>query len=205
MYILLIIIGIALIALNIKAIKKEKNSFNSAMIKAESDTDEVDMKIMEMRSEFGKTITELQREIMDLKSSYDLVVDKDLKSSKDTKDEEELFKYNEDKISEYTENFVDKVSSEWDKKHEEHDNKKYINTLVETIKTFDDEIQLTNQNNELKGENKDCNPRKDVGTNSLKVEDVKELLHQGISDDEIAQRLNIGKGEVLLIKELYLR
>jgi len=37
------------------------------------------------------------------------------------------------------------------------------------------------------------------------VEDVKELLGQGLSEDTIAQRLSIGKGEVLLIKELYLK
>jgi len=205
MYILLIIIAVTLITLNIKAINKEKSSFNSAMIEAESNTDEVDMRIMEMRSEFGKTITELQREIRDLKKSYDLVLDKDLNSSKDTNEEDESFKYNEDKLSEYTENFTNKVSSEWDEKEEEYNNVKYINSLVETIKTFDDKIQLTNENNELDVENKDCNPKKDIGTNSLKVEDVKELLQQGVSDDEIAQRLNIGKGEVLLIKELYLR
>lgn len=46
------------------------------MIKAEDEVDEVDMKIIKMRSEFGRTITELQHEISDLKSSYDLSIDK---------------------------------------------------------------------------------------------------------------------------------
>ncbi len=67
MYILLIIIGVALIATNIRAIMREENNFSKAMIDAESNIDEVDMRLIEIRSEFAKTITELQREINDLK------------------------------------------------------------------------------------------------------------------------------------------
>jgi len=59
--------------------------------------------------------------------------------------------------------------------------------------------------NDSKEEEKDSNPKKDIRGNSLKVEEVKELLGEGLSEDIIAQRLNIGKGEVLLIKELYLK
>ena len=58
---------------------------------------------------------------------------------------------------------------------------------------------------DLKEEEKDSNPKKDIKSNSLKVEEVKELLGEGLSEESIAQRLNIGKGEVLLIKELYLK
>jgi len=44
MYILLIIIGVALIATNIRAIIREENNFKKAIVDAESNIDEVDMK-----------------------------------------------------------------------------------------------------------------------------------------------------------------
>lgn len=41
--------------------------------------------------------------------------------------------------------------------------------------------------------------------NNLKVQDIETLLAKNKSIDEIAEILKIGKGEVLLIKELYLK
>ncbi len=180
MYILLIIIGVALIATNIRAIMREENNFSKAMIDAESNIDEVDMRLVEIRSEFAKTITELQREINDLKKvNHTEFIEKEL-----------LEKIDDSDIS---------IS-----------NDEYINTLVDKIDSLDDNIFLQVENmdevmDDLKEEEKDSNPKKDIKSNSLKVEDVKELLGQGLSEDTIAQRLSIGKGEVLLIKELYLK
>ncbi len=177
MYILLIIIGVALIATNIRAIMREENNFSKAMIDAESNIDEVDMRIVEIRSEFAKTITELQREINDLKKvNHTEFIEKEL-----------LEKIDDSDIS---------IS-----------NDEYINTLVDKIDSLDDNIFLQVENmgevmDDLK-EEKDSNPKKDIKSNSLKVEEVKELLGEGLSEESIAQRLNIGKGEVLLIKELY--
>ncbi|HCO74837.1 MAG TPA: hypothetical protein DIT16_08300 [Clostridium sp.] len=180
MYILLIIIGVALIATNIRAIMREENNFSKAMIDAESNIDEVDMRIVEIRSEFAKTITELQREINDLKKvNHTEFIEKEL-----------LEKIDDSDIS---------IS-----------NDEYINTLVDKIDSLDDNIFLQVENmdevmDDLKEEEKDSNPKKDIKSNSLKVEEVKELLGEGLSEESIAQRLNIGKGEVLLIKELYLK
>ncbi len=180
MYILLIIIGVALIATNIRAIMREENNFSKAMIDAESNIDEVDMRIVEIRSEFAKTITELQREINDLKKvNHTEFIEKEL-----------LEKIDDSDIN---------IS-----------NDEYINTLVDKIDSLDDNIFLQVENrdevmDDLKEEEKDSNPKKDIKGNSLKVEEVKELLGEGLSEESIAQRLNIGKGEVLLIKELYLK
>ncbi len=180
MYILLIIIGVALIATNIRAIMREESNFSKAMIDAESNIDEVDMRIVEIRSEFAKTITELQREINDLKKvNHTEFIEKEL-----------LEKIDDSDIS---------IS-----------NDEYINTLVDKIDSLDDNIFLQVENmdevmDDLKEEEKDSNPKKDIKSNSLKVEEVKELLGEGLSEESIAQRLNIGKGEVLLIKELYLK
>lgn len=180
MYILLIIIGVALIATNIRAIMREENNFSKVMIDAESNIDEVDMRLVEIRSEFAKTITELQREINDLKKvNHTEFIKNELLEKKDD---------------------LDKNIS----------NDEYISTLVDKIDFLEDDIILQGENmdelmDDLKEEEKDSNPKKDIKGNSLKVEEVKALLAEGLSEEGIAQRLNIGKGEVLLIKELYLK
>ena len=45
----------------------------------------------------------------------------------------------------------------------------------------------------------------DNSSNNIKINEIKDLLKQGLSIEDIAGKLNIGKGEVLLIKELYLK
>ncbi|WP_297439443.1 DUF6115 domain-containing protein [uncultured Clostridium sp.] len=47
------------------------------------------------------------------------------------------------------------------------------------------------------------NKEADDNRNNIKVELVKSLIDDGLSDDEICRELHIGKGELLLIKGLY--
>lgn len=42
-------------------------------------------------------------------------------------------------------------------------------------------------------------------TNSSKVDSIKRLFSEGLSVEEISEILHLGKGEVLLIKDLYIR
>ena len=42
-------------------------------------------------------------------------------------------------------------------------------------------------------------------SNSEKVEEIKRLFSEGCSVEEISEIMNLGKGEVLLIKDLYIR
>ncbi len=278
MYFLLVIIGATLIVLNIKAIKKEEGSFNRAMTEAESEVSEVDMKIIKMRSEFSKTITELQREISNLKDDYhgeenvilkenyeenvnlienysDIDGKHNFIEDNSEKDKENLniydkpinivpeAKYNNVKVKLSEKKDIVHNKENFHKNLEESNNE-YINSLIDTINSFEDEICIENkknidlneskiENNEIDksvdkaivgkvkviktkenkvkidevkvSENKDNNSETNIKSNSLKVEDVKKLLLQGLSDEQIAQSLNIGKGEVLLIKELYLK
>lgn len=44
-----------------------------------------------------------------------------------------------------------------------------------------------------------------ISNNSIKVNEISTLLKQGLTLEEISEKLNINKGEVLLIKELYIR
>lgn len=41
--------------------------------------------------------------------------------------------------------------------------------------------------------------------NNVKIDEIDKLLKDGLSVEEIAERLAIGKGEVLLIKELFIK
>lgn len=218
MYILLIAIGVTLIALNIKAIRRDEKNFNKAMIEAESNVDEVDMRLVEIRSEFAKTITELQREISDLKREnyveskdgfkiYDKPIN-NMSEEKCNNSKDELSEHM-DKLNENNE-FIEAESVEnIDSLDKSSINTEYISTLIDKIDSLDDDILIQVENKDKLIENlkeeKDSNPKKCIRGNSLKVEDVKELLGQGLSEDTIAQRLSIGKGEVLLIKELYLK
>lgn len=52
---------------------------------------------------------------------------------------------------------------------------------------------------------KDKKDKDDCGLNNIKVTEIDKMVKQGLSDDEIAEKMKIGKGEVLLIKELYLK
>ncbi|MHC6179390.1 hypothetical protein ACYUJ6_05980 [Clostridium sp. JNZ X4-2] len=41
--------------------------------------------------------------------------------------------------------------------------------------------------------------------NNIRIDEIRNLLHKNISVDEICKKTGIGKGEILLIKELYTR
>lgn len=41
--------------------------------------------------------------------------------------------------------------------------------------------------------------------NKLRIKEVRDLINKGLSIEEIADVLKVGKGEILLIKELYLK
>lgn len=42
-------------------------------------------------------------------------------------------------------------------------------------------------------------------SNSIKIDEIKAMLDKNLSLDEISEKLKIGKGEVLLLKELYIK
>lgn len=61
-------------------------------------------------------------------------------------------------------------------------------------------------NEEIKAKNYEAvTDNKDDNRNSVKLEEIKKLIDKGMNEDEIAEVLHIGRGEMLLIKELYLK
>lgn len=47
--------------------------------------------------------------------------------------------------------------------------------------------------------------RQDYFNAGVRIEDIQNLIKSGLSDDEISKKLQVSKGEILLIKELYLK
>ncbi len=159
MLIPLLFIGIILIIFNIKAIKKEEKSFDKAFKDAEFSTDEIDVKLGELRREFSETILELQQEILELKEKYDV-------------------KYKE---------------------------KEYDNILEEKLELFNMPIikeKPEEKQNQLTNLEK---TKEETLENNIKIQQIKELFEKNLSIEEIVEKSGLGKGEILLIKELYLK
>lgn len=165
--ILIILIGIILIILNIKAIKKENKSFDKILEREESNNDkDYDLEIIAIRKDLAETVLDLQKEIQELKISIN-----NIKSSKIADDNKINIKSFEKEDSD----------NSFQKDHP-------INNFNEDVIS---EINFSNNssvsNNNLKSD---------------KLEKVKLLLENGLTDDKICEELSIGKGEVLLIKSL---
>jgi hypothetical protein len=151
--VLIMLIGIILIILNVKAIKKEDKSFENILNREEMNNNrDYDVEIISIRKDLAETVLDLQKEIEELKKSMNHI-----KNKKEVDDN----KYNIDNYK--------KEDSE--------------NILKEDI------ISEINFNNKEKLQND-------------KMESVKSFLENGLTDDEICEKLSIGKGEVLLIKSL---
>lgn len=159
MIIILFLIALALIIINIKAIKSEdKNNFENILINKEQSTNKVDIEMLKIRKDLSETIIELQREIVDLKEEVRLL-----------------------KLANINSNNLDFYNN---------DNKN-VHIKINNNSQASEEI-IKKDDNKLK-ENK----------NTSNVLKVKNLIELGIDDDEICRRLQIGKGELLLIKDLY--
>lgn len=85
------------------------------------------------------------------------------------------------------------------------DLKEEIKKVVQNIDTLDEEEAIL--------PNSQCNDKKVdehkekvkvSNSNNIKIEEIKKLIDEGKNIDEICEILNMGKGEILLIKDLYL-
>lgn len=155
---LIIIIGIILIFLNLKAITKEDKSFEKILAREEvNNNKDYDIEILKIRTDMAETVLELQKEIEELKLALNSIK----------------------KIEIQDDNII------------KTNNKNEINLDKDIIS----EIDFSNKIESIKSES----------FQSEKQRKVKLLLDKGLTDDEICEKLSIGKGEVLLIKSLLKR
>ncbi|WP_186429950.1 hypothetical protein [Clostridium sp. BSD9I1] len=97
---------------------------------------------------------------------------------------------------------------EHDIKEEEILNKEYNiiqeESLINIEKEINKNIEIHNEG--IKAKNYEAvTDNKDDNRNSVKLEEIKKLIDKGMNEDEVAEVLHIGRGEMLLIKELYLK
>ncbi|MDD7794581.1 hypothetical protein [Clostridium sp. 'White wine YQ'] len=189
MAVFIIIISIALIYINYRALKKDKiSSFSDILAHKEESISDIQFEVGKLRREFSETILELQKEIIELKAR-----DRGNESNKDDLDIKKKDTYfdneNVEEFEETDENETIQVNdSNGDKDIELASKKEYPNDIEE------DEVNKVDEINNV--DEADGNQPKD------KVELVKELINQGYDDDKICESLSIGKGEVLLIRGL---
>ena len=147
--IVLLLFGIILIIVNIKAINKSKNSFENVLEYKVENMTELEEEIGQLRKDIAESLTDLQKDILDLRRRVD-----EIKVENNTEPE----------------------------------------AKIESIQKISNDIEklLDNQKDVVDNINK-----------SSKTERVKELIAAGLSDDDICEKLSIGKGEVLLVRGLF--
>lgn len=132
---ILILFGIILIIVNIKAINKEEKSFSSVLKYKKEDISEIEVEIGRLRKDLAESLTELQEEILEIRSMVE--------------------------------------------------GKKVESVDVESLLDINEEDVIN-----------------EINTSSKAVT-IKELIDLGHTDDEICEKLSLGKGEVLLVRGLY--
>lgn len=144
---ILIVIGVILVVLNYKALKKDESSFSDVLKYKQKDMTEVEVEIGAIRRDIAESLTELQKEILDIKQHIN-------------------FNNNLEDIKENLETDEELISS--------------------NLNSLDEEVDVIN---EIDNKNK-------TGV-------IRELISLGLNDEEICEKLSLGKGEVLLVRNLY--
>ena len=144
---ILIVIGVILVVLNYKALKKDETSFSDVLKYKQKDMTEVEIEIGAIRRDIAESLTELQKEILDIKQHIN-------------------FNNNVEDIKENLETDEELISN--------------------NLTSIDEEVDVINEMD-----------------NKNKTEVIRELISLGLNDEEICEKLSLGKGEVLLVRNLY--
>lgn len=144
---ILIVIGVILVVLNYKALKKDETSFSDMLKYKQKDMTEVEVEIGAIRRDIAESLTELQKEILDIKQHIN-------------------FNNNVEDIKENLETDEELISN--------------------NLTSIDEEVDVINEID-----------------NKNKTEVIRELISLGLNDEEICEKLSLGKGEVLLVRNLY--
>ena len=193
MPLILIIIGLVLIIYNYRVIKKENKiekeedilniSFQSVLQDNKEELNDYKMEIGLLRKDIAESLTELQEEIVDIKNNLNRL--KNNKGIYENKDELENKYF-------LTENDIDsnKVN---DQKVEE------LNKADEIIDEIDRNLFVDSDITDGMISEIDFSEKVD----SSKTQNIKRLLKEGLTEEEICHELSVSKGEVLLVKGLF--
>lgn len=160
MPIFLLLLGIILIIINIKAVKKDDKSFKNVLQYNKEDMSEATIAIGQIRQDVAESLTELQQDILEIKARLSKLEanSNNLDSSK-----EKGFTIDAERMEEVDRNeLID------------------LEALVAKDEAIINEVD-----------------------NKTKTDRIKQLIKEGYSDEEICNKLSVGKGEILLVKGLF--
>ncbi|MDY3827782.1 MAG: hypothetical protein SOZ71_03235 [Clostridium sp.] len=160
MPIFLLLLGIILIIINIKAVKKDDNSFKNVLQYNKKDMSEATIAIGQIRQDVAESLTEIQQDILEIKARLSKLEanSNNLDSSK-----EKGFTIDAERMEEVDRNeLLD------------------LEALVAKDEAIINEVD-----------------------NKTKTDRIKQLIKEGYSDEEICNKLSVGKGEILLVKGLF--
>lgn len=199
MPLILIIIGLILIIYNYRAIKKENGieteedilniSFQSVLQDNKEELNDYKMEIGLLRKDIAESLTELQEEIIDIKNNLNR-----LKNSKEMYENKGEFENNDFQ----TENDIDSNENEEVNKVNEQKVEK-TNRIDKIIDDLDVNLYVDSNTNEELTKEVDSLENSD----SSKTQNIKRLLEDGLTEEQICHKLSVSKGEILLVKGLF--
>lgn len=178
MQIILIILGIVLIVYSCSCIKKEnkeekKVAFGETLKESKDDLNEYKIELVRLRKDIAESLTELQEEIIAIKSNLNMTT--------------ENINMDENKIDDISSpNFEENMEIQRDDKDYISENEFLINSNIDD--GVISEIDFSNNMGNIE---------------ISKVEGIKKLLDEGLTEDEICHALSVSKGEILLVQELF--
>ena len=191
MPLILLIIGLALIIYNYRAIKRDEDktkqednslniSFQSVLQDNKEDLNDYKMEIGILRRNIAESLTELQEEIIDIKNNVNKL-----------KNNEEIHDNKYDLENKY---FINEDEIDNDYKKLEN-----INKIDQIIGNTDENLFVDSDINEELTTEVVLSEKVD----SKKTQNIKKLLKQGLTEEQICHELSVSKGEVLLVKGLF--
>lgn len=215
MPLILLIIGVVLIVYNYRAIKREEEhrkedssfdiSFQSVLQDNKEELNDYKMEIGLLRKDIAESLTELQEEIFFIKKDIHLLKDSNDHLLKDSNDH--LLK-NDNDI-----NILKNNVEVYDNKEELENN--YVEKNHIDISINEPDPALAEDKKEVNeiDDSSFLNPEVSDGiiseinfsakVDSDKTIRIKNLLSEGLTEEEICHELSVSKGEVLLVKGLF--
>ena len=188
----LLLISITLIIVNIRSINKEKQeenriedyNFAGILNRSEENISDYQIEIGKLRKEFAETLLEIQGEIVVLENKIDRL------SENNTNTNNSNNNTTNNNVSDNTKKEIDLVS--------------FTEEIKDTVDISINNGKVDEKSNTTEG-SRDEKVESGNEKNGVKIKEVEKLMEKGLTIDEISDALKIGKGEVLLIKELYLK
>lgn len=192
MPLILLIIGVALIVYNYRAIKREKEdssfdiSFQGVLQDSKEELNDYKMELGLLRKDIAESLTELQEEIFYIKKDIHVL-----------KNNGEAYENKEELENNYIEkNHIDVSINEPDVKLESD---KEVNEM--------ENIDYKIDNNSILNSEVDNGIISEINfsakVDSDKTTSIKKLLSEGLTEEQICHELSVSKGEVLLVKGLF--